>query len=398
MKKELTLSQWIIAKTNVDSYRAGRLKGEKHPCVDQLLLNQLGGMENLLKEARKMEKDVDLSKYIRFDWRDMGKDITKIHYSIEILPLLCKKENVEDPLEKQKKYIEKMKTLLQNVSEVEWLYTYYHSLLEKLEQGKIVKEMEDENLFFCLKGVADIQRPVWKRIFSANILKNSKKFEQEYETKIVGILRNYSNLPDKEEMTDEEILKSCGILSYAQVLEWKGAVIYKLDTGTIIDTSDFSYGTIINSQTLEHSKPIALPNIRKIMIIENKANYENMVYEKNTLYMYCHGFFSPKEVKYLQELEQLSDEKVEFFHWGDMDFGGIRIFLFNKENIFPKLKPYKMDRESFMEGVNRNIGICLGEEKRKKLEQMNVGELEELKNCILEYGIEIEQESLIYGC
>ncbi|WP_461809774.1 Wadjet anti-phage system protein JetD domain-containing protein [Faecalimonas sp.] len=398
MKKELTLSEWIIAKTNVDSYRAGRLKGEKHPCIDQLLLNQLGGMGNLLEEARKMEKDVALSKYIRFDWRDMGKDITKIHYSIEILPLLCKKENVEEPLEKQRKYIEKMKILLQNVSEVEWLYTYYHSLLEKLEQGKVVKEMEDENLFVCLKGVADIQKPVWKRIFSANVLKNSKKFEQEYETKIVGILRNYSNLPDREELTDEEVLKSCGILSYAQVLEWKGAVVYKLDTGTIIDTSDFSYGTIINSQTLEHSKPIALPHIRKIMIIENKANYENMIYEKNTLYIYCHSFFSPKEVKYLQELEQLSDEKVEFFHWGDMDFGGIRIFLFNKENIFPKLKPYKMDKESFMEGVNRNIGICLGKEKRQKLEQMNVGELEEVKNCILEYGMEIEQESLLYGC
>lgn len=398
VKKELTLSQWIIAKTNVDSYRAGRLKGEKHPCVDQLLLNQLGGMENLLKEARKMEKDVELSKYIRFDWRDMGKDITKIHYSIEILPLLCKKENVEEPLEKQQKYIEKITILLQNVSEVEWLSAYYYSLLEKLERGKVVKEMEDETLFLCLKGIADIQKPVWKRIFSANVLKNSKKFEQEYETKIVGILRNYSNLPDKEEMTDEEILKSCGILSYAQVLEWKGAVVYKLDTGTIIDTSDFSYGTIINSQTLEHSKPIALPDICKIMIIENKANYENMLYEKNTLYIYCHGFFSPKEVKYLQELEELCDEQVEFFHWGDMDFGGIRIFLFNKENIFPKLKPYKMDRESFMEGVNRKIGICLGKEKREKLEKMNVGELEEVKNCILEYGMEIEQESLIYGC
>lgn len=398
MKKELTLSQWIIAKTNVDSYRAGRLKGEKHPCVDQLLLNQLGGMEKLLEEARKMEKDVELSKYIRFDWRDMGKDITKIHYSIEILPLLCKRENMEEPLEKQRKYIGEMKILLQNVSEVEWLYAYYYSLLEKLEQGKVVKEMEDENLFLCLKAVADIKKPIWKRVFSANILKNSKKFEQEYETKIVGILRNYSNLPDKEEMTDEEILKSCGILSYAQVLEWKGAVVYKLDTGTIIDTSDFSYGTIINSQTMEHSKPIALPNICKIMIVENKANYENMIYEKNTLYIYCHGFFSPKEVKYLQELEQLCDEKVEFFHWGDMDLGGIRIFLFNKENIFPKLKPYKMDRESFMEGVNRKIGICLGEEKRQKLEKMNVGELEEVKKCILEYGMEIEQESLIYGC
>ena len=78
MKKLLTLSRWIIDKTNVDSYRAGRLQGEKHPCIDQSLLNQLGGMANLLKQAEEMERDAGLNKYIRFDWRDMGKDITKM--------------------------------------------------------------------------------------------------------------------------------------------------------------------------------------------------------------------------------------------------------------------------------------------------------------------------------
>lgn len=395
MKKLLTLSQWIIEKTNVDSYRAGRLHGEKHPRADQSLLNELGGMTNLLKQAEEMERDADLSKYIRFDWRDMAKDITKIHYSIEIIPLLCKKEGMEDFLEKQRKYIEKMETFFQQISDIEWLRLYCNSILEKLKQGKIVKEMEDDNLFYCLKEIAELQNPVWKRIFSANILGNSKKFEREYEKKVVGILRIYSQLADKEEMTDEEILKNHGILSYAQTLEWKGAVVYQLDTGKAVDTSDLCYGTIINSQTLEHSKPTALPHIRKIMTIENKANYENMTYDKDTLYIYCHGFFSPKEVKYLQELEKLADEHVEFYHWGDMDLGGIRIFLFNKEKIFPKLKPYKMNRESFCQAVEKNAGIVLEEQKRKRFEEMDAGEVEELKKCILEYGVEIEQEMLL---
>ena len=397
MKKLLTLSRWIIDKTNVDSYRAGRLQGEKHPCVDQSLLNQLGGMANLLKQAEEMERDAGLNKYIRFDWRDMGKDITKMHYSIDIIPLLCKKEGIEDSLEKQRRYIEKIENLLSEVSRAEtnWLYSYYKSLLVRLKQGKNVKEMEDETLFRCLQGMAAIQNPPWKRIFSANVLENSKKFEKEYETKVVGILRMYSDLPDKDNMTDEEILKSYGILSYAQVLEWKGTVIYRLDTGKTVDTSDFYYGTIINSQTLEHSKPIAIPHIRKIMTIENKANYENMVYEKDTLYIYCHGFFSPKEVKFLNELTKLTDENVEFLHWGDMDFGGIRIFLFNKEKIFPKLKPYKMGRESFLEAIGKNAGIDLEERKRRSLEEMKAGELEELKECILNYGVEIEQEMVI---
>lgn len=140
MKKLLTLSRWIIDKTNVDSYRAGRLQGEKHPCVDQSLLNQLGGMANLLKQAEEMERDAGLNKYIRFDWRDMGKDITKMHYSIDIIPLLCKKEGIEDSLEKQRRYIEKIENLLSEVSRAEtnWLYSYYKSLLVRLKQGKNV--------------------------------------------------------------------------------------------------------------------------------------------------------------------------------------------------------------------------------------------------------------------
>lgn len=74
---------------------------------------------------------------------------------------------------------------------------------------------------------------------------------------------------------------------------------------------------------------------------------------------------------------------------------GIRIFRFNKKNIFPKLKPYKMDREAFQEALERGAGIPLEEKKKEKLEKLNAGELEELKKCILEKGVEIEQEILL---
>jgi len=68
---------------------------------------------------------------------------------------------------------------------------------------------------------------------------------------------------------------------------------------------------------------------------------------------------------------------------------------FNKKNIFPKLKPYKMDREAFQEALERGAGIPLEEKKKEKLEKLNAGELEELKKCILEKGVEIEQEILL---
>ena len=209
------------------------------------------------------------------------------------------------------------------------------------------------------------------------------------------VLREYSDMPDKDVMTNEQILKAYGIISYTQTLEFKGTVLCRTDTGQTFDTGDFPYGAVLNSQTMEHAKPVNIAKIRRIMTIENKANYENMSYKEDTLYIYCHGFFSPKEVEFLRELTVLAAENVEFLHWGDMDYGGIRIFLFNKDKIFPGLKPYKMDCESFVAAVTLNAGRTLEAEKRKKLEQMNAGELEELRSSILEYGMEIEQEMLV---
>lgn len=405
-KTEKTLIQWLIEKNNVDSYRAGTKHGNQHPEVDGQLLKILGGREKLISQAKAIENDAILgtSGQIRFDWCDLNTDIRKIHYSIAIIPKLCEKEGVEDPRQRQLRYIGIMKQWKERV-EGTWLADYYREEIRKLEEGKISRTLqqniEDGYLYRCLDEILHLKKPVEKPIFSARVFKNvklkditpSKIFREKYEGKVIHILKNS---PDYvEDMEDDEVLAAHGILSYAQTLEWKGPLTYMMDTGDEIDSSRNVYGTMINAQTLEHAYPVSLSGVKRVFIIENKANYENRQFESNELSIFCHGFFSPKEVRFLKKITEVADEGTEYYHWGDMDYGGIRIFQFNKTNVFPKLIPYRMNEEEYEKAVALGAGVHIKEDKRVKLEKIEAGELEELKDCILKYGLEIEQEILV---
>ena len=94
-------------------------------------------------------------------------------------------------------------------------------------------------------------------------------------------------------------------------------------------------------------------------------------------------------------LMKTAPNEIQCYHWGDMDYGGIQIFLYNEKNIFTDLIPWKMDAPSYKAALKNGKGIKLSSGKQKKLEALNAGKLEALKQCILENKMEIEQEMLI---
>ena len=340
-----------------------------------------------------LEQDEALGKsgMIQFRWCNLGSDISQIDYEVAAIPLLCRQLGVKDVREHQAELITRVQMWKNKVSECEWVENYYDTLLSRLTLGKKVSEAEDEKLFLCLNAVAAQQEFIWERVFSVRVFHNSKTFQNEYKNSIVTILKNYS--PYYEEEIDAEMLLAAhNIHSYAQTLEWKGCLEYRLDNSNVVDTDENTYGTVINSQTMEHASVTDLSGCKRIMTIENKANYESMIFSEETLYIYCHGYFTPKEVRFLKKIPELADADCEFLHWGDMDYGGISIFQFIKKNVFPELKPYKMDRTAFEEVLKDGAGIVLEYEKRKKLEAKDAGLLEELKQVILETGKTIEQE------
>lgn len=117
---------------------------------------------------------------------------------------------------------------------------------------------------------------------------------------------------------------------------------------------------------------MSIKGVKRIITIENKACYE--------------------EREFLKKIVQIALEDTKYFHWGDMDYGGIRIFQYLKQQLFPELLPMLMDKEIYEDSINKGYGIPLEEEKRKKLEQLDAGMLQDLKQSILAKGLEVEQE------
>lgn len=412
-QKIQTLSRYIIEKAECDSYRAGTRSKQWHIEADQKLLDAVGGRSVLLRQAGELEKLTGISGKIIVKWKAVRTEIEKITVSPDAIPLLCQVEQIEDPRERQLSQMELTESWKSRVAQADWLIPYYDHILERLNSGKLVKDvpgLEDPLFFLFLNKTAEEREPLYRRAFSAQVctiwngiaqtkqseskITPTKRFEKIYQSAVLSVLKQYS--PSYEEgMSDEELLTAHGILTYAQTLEFKGAVSYRIDDGPAISTAAQIYGTMFNKQTLENAVPISIVGIRQIMTIENKANYEKMQFRPDTLYIFCHGFFSPPERKFLSRVVALAGTDTEYFHWGDMDYGGIRIFKFLQKNLFPKLKPWKMDVTDYKMALQMGASISLETDKRERFEQMDAGVLTPLKEAILKNGKEIEQELLL---
>lgn len=355
-----TLAGYIIKKTDTEGYRSGKLTGEKHLNKITEMIEFVGGRRKLIDQARFIENNTQAGHdgKIRISWIQVNSDIKKIDCDVSSIPELCRLEGVEDSRAKQLRLIESVKQWKSEVGDCDWICRYYDDILGRLEAGKSVTEAEKDMEDYDTEGEED---------------------DAKEDKKKSGL----------------EILKMHGIMSYAQTMEWKGPLSYRIDDTCVIDTSKQIYGTIINTQTLEHASPVSLAGCKRIMTIENKANYESMQYDENTLYIFCHGYFTPKEVYFLKKLSLIVSKECEFLHWGDMDFGGISIFLFIKDRIFEKLMPYRMGVADFEEALKKDAGIPLKASTREKLEKKDAGLLAELKEAILESDKTIEQERLL---
>lgn len=399
--EKITLAGWLIELINTPDWRIGKVTGWKHPIIQQETIDRIGKRE-LLEQAEELEK----AGILKRDWEIYKSDIRKLNVSVDSMDELCKREGIENP---KKIFLRKRNEVEQwrEAAPQDWRTKYYDSLLKQMNKGVIPEILsEKENLkvkyqilFQILNAIPDGNTLIWKRVFSVKVTGQSKLFEKIYQKRVVTILKNYAPIPDKE-MEEDEILAEFGILTYSQSLEWKGALCCQIENEREsicyeINTENWDYGYVMNAQSLEHAVPICAAGVKKVITIENKANYESMVYQPEILCIYCHGFFSPKERRFLKKLYERLGKDVEYYHWSDMDYGGIRIFQFVKERIFPELKPLHMNCGEYKLAVASGKGIPLTEEKRKKLKKLDAGELDELKKAILENKMEIEQEVLL---
>ncbi|NLM60280.1 MAG: hypothetical protein GX194_14455 [Clostridium sp.] len=240
-----------------------------------------------------------------------------------------------------------------------------------------------------------------ERVFSLRCFNDSKYFEKKVKKRLAGIIKRYcidQEVPD--EMSDDDILAQVGILQSPEQVDFKGGIVGTLD-GKEIDFSSFIYGVTLNTDTVRNLAITGIGQVRKILFIENKANYIQLINENSddTLMIVFHGgFYSPVKGAFFKKLYEAAHPcGVEFYHWGDIDLGGFMIFQRLKSSIIPSLKPYLMDRKALESRIKygKKFDPRYAEKLKSLLKDEDYSEFREVIKLMLEKNIKLEQESFL---
>lgn len=273
--------------------------------------------------------------------------------------------------------------ILENIPEIggkEYLYFHW---IDRLADIEYIKYRVDVIPRLCkLIGITDARERQERAIKRVQQLKSfvSGNYLEAY-CKVALEQLEKGNTKELSKIEDEDFMRCLEEMSQLEEPEWKrvfSARVFKTKHG------------ITPSKVFEkfYQKKV-------IGVLRYSPRYEDGMSDDEILAV--HGILT-----YSQTLEwkgsinyclrNENDEMIE----SEIDTGGnyygIQIFLYNEKNIFPELLPWKMDVDSYREALKKGNGIALSDAKRKKLEAVDAGILEELKLCILENGVEIEQE------
>lgn len=240
-----------------------------------------------------------------------------------------------------------------------------------------------------------------ERVFSLRCFNDSKYFGKKVKKRLTEIIKRYylaQEVPD--EMLDDDILAQVGILQSPEQIDFKGGIVGILG-GKEIDFSSFIYGVSLNADTVKNLVITGIGRVRKILFIENKANYIQLLNENSddTLMVVFHGgFYSPVKGAFFKKLYDAAHPYgIEFFHWGDIDLGGFMIFQRLKSSIIPSLRPYLMDIEAFESKIKygKKFDLKYAEKLKLLLKNKYYSEFSEVIKLMLEKNIKLEQEAFL---
>ena len=225
------------------------------------------------------------------------------------------------------------------------------------------------------------------RDFSSKYLGDSKLFES-MQGKIIKIIKDF----DENEHNEDDVLSDYYIVKNSSYALIKNNLIFKINN-SIINLNDFGYEFSLSDEMIK-SLSLIESNVNKIITVENLTSFYSLN-EKDSVIVYLAGFHNHTKQSLLLKIYEKYPH-AEYYHFGDIDVGGILIFynLIDKTKI--PFKPYQM-------GINELENNL---EHTKKLTENDVKSLNRMINdskyllfnetikYMLKNNIKLEQETL----
>lgn len=358
--------------------------------------------EEFLSELLELRK----KRIVDFDWQIKEYIAGRIWLVLENVQSAYDnvgRENKHAALERVRKAVLKSKSRIGEG----WIKAYLDRVLDDISNNKlsgfwnsdmqliddVLKALE---LIYSLNGSS-----ISMRAASVKLYANSKHFENVIKSHIISIAKKYEPVlveADNENISEREVLSQLGIVKMSEMFEFCGGLKVFYKDGEV-DYSPIRRGACIIGDALSEIERIELSGIRSIMFIENKTNYTEYCLNsrcKDELVVFHGGLYSPAKGEFFRLISKaLNGEQV--FYWGDIDLGGFNMFCRLRENIFPNLIPYNMDKQSFEQyktiGLPRNTLYLNKLARLKKCARYAV--FSDVIELIIESGVTVEQEAFI---
>ena len=278
--------------------------------------------------------------------------------------------------------------------DAEWIALYYvqtaEYLRKKLRFPATLPKSETERmpLYQMLRLINSASLvSVTERVFSEKCFGDSKYFENHLKSILLSVLRKYVG-----DMSDAELLQFVGISRYPETLELRGDILVNGN-----EMRAFEKGFCLYSNEIGQAR-IKLPaNLKRIITIENRANYFAYRQSEDELAVYHGGQYSPAKKTLFLKLAEALPKGCAWYHWGDIDFGGFSMLLRLRREILPLVQPYRMNREELIR--YRDYTRTFADDYAERLQRLSCQEqLSDCRECLeymQEHRVKLEQEAML---
>ena len=342
--------------------------------------------------------------YIEFDWIQKNYIINSIWLD------LYNVETAYRYLERTEKNI-KVNAVVNRIDKTlnevnnDWIYNYLENARSSiLTSNKITGIWNNEhtlinNFLSALTNISKLKgKPISMRAFSVNVYGDSKFFEREIKQHIVTTIKNNEpNLIDVEEISDREVLAQVGIIMMPEIFEFCGNIKISFANG-VVDFSPIKNGACVSSECISEIRNVDIFKTDRIIFIENKTNYSEYCLNNKSdreLVVYHGGFYSPQRGEFFSKI--CSGTDIPKYFWGDIDYGGFRMFMRLKNNIINTLQPLNMDIDSY--NRYKENGLKKNDDYIAKLNELTLDSdydiFKDIISAIVYEKVTVEQESFI---
>lgn len=263
--------------------------------------------------------------------------------------------------------------------------------LMNISNNKSVKFFKDNNyndfedVLLGVKGVMDNEEEILIRKLSIQIYNNSKKLEI-VKDKINYVLDQYG---DYENI--DKIFEFHNVYKTPTFVYIKGKCSITFLSGDVLNVECMKSGIGLNSKDLYLISNIVVRS-NKIVTVENLTSYFSYTDIDSTI-IYLGGFHSESK-RMLLNMVYKFNAACEYYHYGDIDAGGLYIL----EHLRCKTKipfiAYRMDIETLLEYKKCWVNLTINDRTRLSSIMDNNNEHMKLITFMLDNDCKLEQESI----